>query len=519
MTVSSIQIKVCRGFGFPESMELNLNCEMTVSDLVIQCLHLVHPSHLPDPANYGIFLHPPGVFLYHKCLIGHYIPQLCQPVSLELLPRVTRPIGVIYLKNRTVIDVEPTQPVKSVIYQAYRKFAATLTLPQSKSWSFVFQSNVLSPDIPISTIFNPDESVVPVVLLRLEYPVPSVDAATPIFKGSLADAVAKSKSPGVPYFFTALLNRVAVKKELEGIYRKSGLQTNIDAIVDFIDHNTDNSAISGFLEAQAGHDVACVVKQYIRTMSPAIIPIEFSPDFKEVLTVPNVRHSLQLLKVLVTCLPTFHYQLLKEFSEHTEVIVAAENQMNISNIALVLGGNFFRAVGTPLEVVNETTLFQNLAGLIFQHWRFIFLNEPLNLTDRYVITKRDVTLPKCVVPTGHRMKFIDNVNDTEVKLEYSGLATTVAAADVEFVDDDASPPTFWKVIENPAASPRTDFFIKTLEPNEVPVVQAGPLKAALEADIDELKTIETSLKEFPSTDDSPEKTAAIRQVLRRLGQF
>jgi hypothetical protein len=307
-----------------------------------------------------------------------------------------------------------------------------------------------------------------------------------------------------------------LKKDLEGIYRKSGLQTNIDAIIEFIDHNTDSAALTSYMETQAGHDVACVVKQYIRTLNPAIIPIEFSADFKEIFTIPNMRHSLQLLKVLVTCLPTIHYQLLKEFSAHTEIIVAADNQMTVSNLALVLGGNFFRAIADPAEVVTETSLFQNLASLIFQHWRFIFLNEPLNLTDRYVITTRDVTLPKCVVPAGYRMRFIENVSETEVKLEYSGLATTVATAEVSFVDDEDSQPTFWQVVTEGKGDA---FSAKTLEPSEVLPATSGSFKAGVDADLHELKLIEKRLKELRGADDSPEKTAALREALVRLGQF
>jgi hypothetical protein len=388
-------------------------------------------------------------------------------------------------------------------------------MPASKSWSLVFQGNVLSEKSPIGPVFGGDESAIPSVILRFEFPPGSADPAIPLFKGSLQDAVARAGTDGVPPFFTALLNRVALKKDLEGIYRKSGLQTNIDTIVEFIDHNTDTKALVSLLETQAGHDVACVVKQYIRTLAPSIIPIQFSGHFKESLIVPNVRHSLQLLKVLVTCIPTPHYQLLKEFSAHIEIIVAADNQMNIPNIALVLGGNFFRTVGQGVEVVNEMTLYHNLAGHIFEHWRYIFLNEPLVLNDRYVITKRDVTLPKCVVPTGHRMKFIDKVSETEVKLEYSGLGTTVAAADVQFVDDDASPPAFWEVVGD-----GTNEFLtaQILEPVDVTPASADALISAVRNDLLAVSAAEKEIGELPAIKDPAKRAEAAKVLLSRLAQ-
>jgi hypothetical protein len=217
--------------------------------------------------------------------------------------------------------------------------------------------------------------------------------------------------------------------------------------------------------------------------------------------------------VLVTCIPTPHYPLLKEFAAHIEIIVAADNQMNIPNIALVLGGNFFRTTGQGTEVVNEMTLYHNLAGLIFEHWRYIFLNEPLVLNDRYVITKRDVTLPKCVVPTGHRMKCIQNVSDTEVKLEYSGLGTTVAAADVQFVDDDASPPAFWEVVPDDTSDVNTT---QILEPADVTPATADALIAAVRNDISAISAAEKEIGKLMAIQDPGERTAAAKKLLLLL---
>jgi hypothetical protein len=492
---------------------------MYVSDVIRRAVLLQFPDSKPDPSDYGLFLRPKGAspsFLYRKCLISHYARHLCQDGQLELRPRLTRTLRVIYLKYITSVECGLSQTVASVIALVHKKFSSAVQLPQSKNWSFVHLGAVVPENAPMSEVFNPDGPGIPSVIMRLEFAPGSADPSAPLFKGSLQNAVARAGTDGVPEWFMALLNRVLAKKELEGIYRKSGLQTSIDAIIEFITNTKDGSAVAAFVENQAGHDVACVVKQYIRSLTPSVVPVEFSNDFKEVLTVANVRHSIQLLKILVTCLPTAHYELLKAFCVHAEEIIRAENQMGLSNIALVLGGNFFRTVEQGAAVINETTLFQNLASLIFQHWRFIFLNEPLVVNDRYVITKRDVPLPKCVVPAGHRMKFIDNISETEVKLEYSGLPTTLALEDVEFVDDDDQPPVFWKII---GEAQNETWFAQLLEPGEVPEKSLDKLKAAVRADQRLVDAAETEIKGLEAIADAEEKATTVKRLLQVLAQF
>jgi hypothetical protein len=300
------------------------------------------------------------------------------------------------------VECDLFQSIGTVIYLAYRRLARHAQLPRTGDWSLVYRGVVLVDSEPVSIVFQ-DATSLPTVFLRREFPAPE-KCDIPIFGGTIARALARTRSRGVPDFAAAIMERVEQRRDTEGIYRKSGLQRNIDSIQEHVERTVDQQAIAAFLDTQGAHDLACTLKLFIRTLAIPVVPTEMVAEFKGTLAIPDLGHSLQYLKVLVTCLPTPHYALLRALCEHLEVVVGGNNQMNYGNLALVLGGNFFRATG---DVVSDTGIFQNIAQHIFQHWRFIFLSEPMDVTQVDVVTLNDVNLPMGVIGKGQRLSRVD----------------------------------------------------------------------------------------------------------------
>jgi hypothetical protein len=224
-------------------------------------------------------------------------------------------------------------------------------------------------------------------------------------------AVSRTRSRKVPFFAEAIMDRVAQRRDTEGIYRKSGLQTNIDLIQEHIERTVDLQTLTTFLDTQAPHDLACAMKLYIRTLAVPIVP-EITAEFKETLAMLNLRHSLQYLKVLVTVLPTPHYALLRAICEHLEVVVGGNNQMNYVNLALVLGSKFSEHCPRDISVmeVRSDSALQSLSigNCGFPHKDMeivirqgLFLNRRFRFLDINHSCRMDpIGVPRCSPQSG-----------------------------------------------------------------------------------------------------------------------
>jgi hypothetical protein len=413
------------------------------------------------------------------------------------------------------IECDPNQSVASALYLAARTIAKAADFPLTTSWSFVYRGIVVPNDTLLSEFFRETES--PTVILRFEYPAATPDPSAPVFTSTIADGVAKSNTGVIPAFITAMLNHIAAKRDLEGIYRKSGLQTNTDAIINFIDRTVDPVATVEFIADQAGHDVACALKQYIRTLSVPIVPPELARTFIEALSVPNARHTLDLLKIAVACLPTLHHEFLRTFCEHLAYVEAGDNQMTFGSFALVMGGNFFRP--TPGgDVIHEMVQYQEVMRLVFQHWRYIFLNEPLVMEQKYATLKADVQLVKTIVRAGERLRVLEAVGSDQVRLEYNGQPLVALATDIEPVPDDDSPPAFWNLI----GEARSDFLNpQLLDPDAMGAEDAARLEACVQQDLAEIARANTALGRIrkSKTIAKSERVAERKRILAHVSLF
>jgi hypothetical protein len=456
---------------------------------------------------------PHGKFLYRNYLMSHYRSYLCGDSSLELHARITRPLRVIYLKCIICIDCDPFQAIGTVVYQAFIKLMRTAKLPAGGEWTFVCRGMVLSNAEPISIVFH-DEGKIPSVFLRRELPPPT-EGDIGIFRGSISGALQKTSSRTIPFFIAAIMERVARKKDTDGLYRKSGLQKNMDVIQEFVEHTFDKAAIEAFLDKQMAHDLACVLKLYIRTLGIPVIPIDLSEEFKNTLSMLNVRHSLQLLKVLVTCLPTSHYDFLKAFCEHMAVITTGDNHMNYGSLALVLGANFFRGSSSGSDVVGEMSLFQNIAYAIFQNWRYIFFNDPLVIREEYVLTLQEIRSPQSFICKGQRLKVLALKGDTELTADYCGTTVTIQRANVKKMDVENKPPDFWVWVSDPLVSATSTF----LEPSDLSADSVETLRERIRADLVELAAVERDLETALRGRDDHTRTEELNRIARILSKF
>ncbi|KAF9576742.1 hypothetical protein EC968_005515 [Mortierella alpina] len=179
-----------------------------------------------------------------------------------------------------------------------------------------------------------------------------------IFGLPLEDAVKFSKisaSTGVPAVVTRCIEYLDVMGVEEvGLYRVSGSTTNVARLKAMFDHGHDYDFLQKGNEPQNPHDVATLLKLYLRELPSPIIPQETMSSFNSIDFSGPQTHTVQALKSALRLLPLENYILLGSLSQHLSNLAEYENctKMNISNLGLIF---------CPTLQIGSV-LFKNLLG-------------------------------------------------------------------------------------------------------------------------------------------------------------
>lgn len=147
------------------------------------------------------------------------------------------------------------------------------------------------------------------------------EKAKNFLKGHLYDALL---GRDVPFFIEDICELVKQNTKIEGIFRKSGSQSNIDSICSKIDTITlqEREKFKAFLASQPTHDIIGAMKQYLRTLKETIIPSYYFNVMKLALSIENMTHQVFFIRRLIDSLPTANYQTLKVLTECMKAVVA-----------------------------------------------------------------------------------------------------------------------------------------------------------------------------------------------------
>ncbi|KAF9945520.1 hypothetical protein BGZ72_001256 [Mortierella alpina] len=179
-----------------------------------------------------------------------------------------------------------------------------------------------------------------------------------IFGLPLEDAVKFSKisaSTGVPAVVTRCIEYLDIMGVEEvGLYRVSGSTTNVARLKAMFDHGQDYDFLQKGNEPQNPHDVATLLKLYLRELPSPIIPQEIMPSFNCIDFSGPQKHRVQALRSALRLLPLENYILLGSLSQHLSNLAEYENctKMNISNLGLIF---------CPTLQIGSV-LFKNLLG-------------------------------------------------------------------------------------------------------------------------------------------------------------
>ena len=125
----------------------------------------------------------------------------------------------------------------------------------------------------------------------------------------------------------------------EGIYRRSGVQSKINRLLNLLQVDAWNARISN--EEYTEHDVANVLKRFFRTLPEPLLTNELYSQWIGGLNLEQHEEQLELYKKLLQSLPHINRQTLRKLLGHLHSVQnkCEKNLMSVSNLAALWGPN------------------------------------------------------------------------------------------------------------------------------------------------------------------------------------
>ena len=141
----------------------------------------------------------------------------------------------------------------------------------------------------------------------------------------------------------AFLENDGIKEE--GILRVTGSAARIRTMREEIEEKYPDRLFSW--SGRKPHDVAALLKQFLRELPFPLLTYEYQPTFASVEEIPDRVQQLQALNLLVLLLPVAHRDTLRLLLLFLCHIIARrkENKMDLNNVAMIMAPNLFLNTG------------------------------------------------------------------------------------------------------------------------------------------------------------------------------
>jgi len=198
----------------------------------------------------------------------------------------------------------------------------------------------------------------------------------PIFGGSLANAVAHSKSVIPVVVFCCVRYLIQSGLDTVGLLRVPGNNTQIQELRETFENK-------GNVEFRDPLDVAGLLKLYLRLLDPPLIPCRAFDSYLAVLEESNVQAKINRLKKLIEALGPQEQDLLS-YVMHFLTLIAAKsdvNKMTASNCAIVMSPNLLRreladAPQEPQAAAKEMQKATEVVTLMIDKFSVLWKNGP-----------------------------------------------------------------------------------------------------------------------------------------------
>ncbi|CAG8504023.1 29154_t:CDS:10 [Gigaspora margarita] len=146
--------------------------------------------------------------------------------------------------------------------------------------------------------------------------------------------------------------------ESQGIYRVSGVQSNIQKLRALFDRNTETVDLSAEEASLDVNNITSVLKLWFRELPDPLFPREMYQNFINAAKTPDEKKRVLELHECVNNLPDPNYSTLKYLMGHLHKIVQNQdkNKMNVQNLGIVFGPTL---MGSPVVAISNPVSLQN----------------------------------------------------------------------------------------------------------------------------------------------------------------
>ncbi|MCJ1396298.1 Rho-type gtpase-activating protein [Xylographa bjoerkii] len=202
---------------------------------------------------------------------------------------------------------------------------------------------------------------------------PSVMAENPsVLYGSELEQRAEFERVNIPGIITRCIEEVELRgMEIEGIYRKSGGNSQIQVVKEGFEYSNDFDISDPDLDINA---VTSALKQYFRRLPTPLITWEVYDKLLDSTTAPDGPSRIALMRAAIGDLPFHHRSCLEFLIFHLQRVVTHERQnlMTPLNVAVVFAPTIMRPESIAREL-SDTQLKNQAVQFLIEHCEEVFL--------------------------------------------------------------------------------------------------------------------------------------------------
>ena len=159
--------------------------------------------------------------------------------------------------------------------------------------------------------------------------------------------------------------------EIEGIYRKSGGNSQIQVVKEGFEYSNDFDISDPDLDINA---VTSALKQYFRRLPTPLITWDVYDKLLDSTTAPDETSRIDLMRAAIGDLPFHHRSCLEFLIFHLQRVVTHERQnlMTPLNVAVVFAPTIMRPESITREM-SDTQLKNQAVQFLIEHCEEVFL--------------------------------------------------------------------------------------------------------------------------------------------------
>ncbi|OHT15928.1 hypothetical protein TRFO_13584 [Tritrichomonas foetus] len=392
MTVSTIYVKASYPLDKHSSCFVIVGPQCTVAQIIENALNQMYPSFHVNPSRYGLLVQPQNQWMLPKCFLSDYIDYL-SPTKIEdfyIQHRNLISITVICLHFKSVVSCDPNQPAKMLIEQVISNLSKQedhQNFFDWKNWSLWEGDKRINLDMPCEPLSNH------IIQMRRESSFHDADKEvfnTAVFKKSLdssIDVEDEEDIHAIPEILEYLFQKVEANPKIEGIFRKSGGQANIDAVIAQVDAGSEIN-IKELIDSQQPHDVTGILKSYFRMLPEPLFPPIFYDKFVDASSISTLETRLPFYHRILDTMPAINYAVLKRLSQCLKIITdhSEENKMNMYNIVICLMPALVRSKseGDQAAMLMKSKVQATIGCDLFDYPEYMFETKTITIPSKTV---------------------------------------------------------------------------------------------------------------------------------------